>query len=152
MPPRPVRAANILLLLLFPASWVAPLARAGFLPWFSGEEVSILGGVAELWEVDAALAVLVATFAVAIPYAKTCVLAAAHLGLIGARALPLVEAIGKLSMADVFLVALYIVVVKGVGFGHVSTAWGLWLFTGCVLASIWVGWATRRAMAPGIMS
>ncbi len=51
-------------------------------------------------------------------------------------------------MADVFLVALYIVIVKGVGIGHVSTAWGLWLFTGCVLASIWVGWATRRALVP----
>lgn len=57
-----------------------------------------------------------------------------------------VEAVGKLSMADVFLVAVYVVVVKGVGIGHVSTAWGLWLFTGCVLVSTWVGWATKRAM------
>jgi paraquat-inducible protein A len=150
MPGRPVRAANLLLLLFFPASWAAPLLRAGFLPWFGGEEVSILGGIAELWEADAAPAALVALFAIVIPYGKTCLLAATHLGLVGPRVLPLVEAIGKLSMADVFLVALYIVVVKGVGIGHVSTAWGLWLFTGCVLASIWVGWATRRAMSPAM--
>jgi uncharacterized paraquat-inducible protein A len=147
MPPWPVRAANLCLLLLYPVAWAAPLLRAGFLPWFSGDEVSILGGVAALWQADAALAVLVAAFALAIPYGKTCALAAMHLGRLGPRALALVEAVGKLSMADVFLVALYIVVVKGVGIGHVSTAWGLWLFTGCVLASIWVGWATRRAMA-----
>jgi uncharacterized paraquat-inducible protein A len=143
----PLRVANLALLLLYPLSWSAPLLRAGFLPWFSGDEISILGGIAGLWQADAALAVLVAAFALAIPYAKTCSLAAVHLGRLGPRALPLVEAVGKLSMADVFLVALYIVVVKGVGIGHVSTAWGLWLFTGCVLASIWVGWATRRAMA-----
>ena len=35
-------------------------------------------------------------------------------------------------MADVFLIALYIVMVKGVGIGHVASAWGLWLFTFCV--------------------
>ncbi len=150
MVPWPLRAANLVLLLLYPLAWAAPLARAGFLPWFSGDEITILGGIGDLWQADAALAALVAAFAIVIPYAKTCVLAAVQFGRLGPRALPLVEAIGKLSMADVFLVALYIVVVKGVGVGHVSTAWGLWLFTGCVLASIWVGWATRRAMAASL--
>lgn len=143
----PVKAANLALLLLYPVAWAAPLARAGFLPWFSGDEITILGGVVDLWAADATLAVLVAAFAILIPYAKTCVLAAVHVGRLGPRSLPLVEAVGKLSMADVFLVALYIVVVKGVGIGHVATAWGLWLFTGCVLASIWIGWATRRAIS-----
>ncbi len=42
MPPRPVRAVTFLLLLLFPASWAAPLVRARFLPWCLGEAVSIL--------------------------------------------------------------------------------------------------------------
>ena len=40
-------------------------------------------------------------------------------------------------MADVFLIALYIVIVKGAGYVTVETAWGLYLFTGCILASIW---------------
>jgi len=35
---------------------------------------------------------------------------------------------------------------KGVGIGHVTSAWGLWLFTACVLASIWVSWATKSAL------
>ncbi|MEM7238490.1 MAG: paraquat-inducible protein A, partial [Pseudomonadota bacterium] len=61
--------------------------------------------------------------------------------------LGLIEVVGKLSMADVFLIALYIVVVKGVGVGHVTSAWGLWLFTACVLASIWISWATGRERA-----
>jgi len=141
---RPVVVLNLLLLLLYPASWLAPLARAGWLPFFSGDEITILGGVRDLWRSDAALAALVALFAVVIPYAKTIVLALVHFGHLGPRALPLVEAIGKLSMADVFLIALYIVLVKGVGVGHVVSAWGLWLFTGCVLASLWAGFETRR--------
>ena len=138
---------NLLLLLLYPASWLSPLARAGFLPFFSGTEITILGGVADLWQSDAALAVLVAVFAIVIPYAKTLSLAAIHFGWLGARALPLIEIVGKLAMADVFLIALYIVLVKGVGVGHVVSAWGLWLFTGCVLASLWAGFETKRKIA-----
>jgi len=61
----------------------------------------------------------------------------------------MIAAIGKLSMADVFLIALYIVIVKGVGIGHVTPAWGLWLFTACVFTSIWVAWATGRGGAGG---
>ena len=137
---------NLLLLLLSPAAWLAPLARAGVLPFFSGDEITIAGGVVDLWEADAALAILVALFAVIVPYAKTVALAGIHLGFMRGHALPMIEVIGKLSMADVFLIALYIVVVKGVGIGHVSTAWGLWLFTLCVLVSIWVSWSTSRAL------
>ncbi len=50
--------------------------------------------------------------------------------------LPALHILGKLAMADVFLIALYVVVVKGVGLAHVETAWGLWLFTGCILGSL----------------
>ena len=142
-----IRTINLLLLLLYPASWFAPLARAGWLPYFSGTEITILGGVADLWHSDAALAALVALFAVVIPYAKTLALAAIHFGWLGARALPLIEIIGKLAMADVFLIALYIVLIKGVGIGHVVSAWGLWLFTACVLASLWAGFETKRKIA-----
>lgn len=136
---------NLLLLAVFPVAWFAPLAEAGFLPWFSGNAITVAGGVVDLWKVDPALSVLVALFAVIVPYGKTLMLAAIHRGWAGP--LWLIEAVGKLSMADVFLIALYIVVVKGVGVGHVTSAWGLWLFTLCVLTSIWISWRTGRDTA-----
>ena len=145
----PLRFANLLLLILYPAAWLAPLARAGMLPWFSGSELTIVQGVADLWEIDPALSALVAVLAILVPYAKAIAISAIHFGYLRDRALPVIEAIGKLSMADVFLIALYIVMVKGIGFGHVATAWGLWLFTGCVLVSIWVSWRTARALKRG---
>jgi paraquat-inducible protein A len=49
-------------------------------------------------------------------------------------------------MADVFLIALYIVAAKGVGVGRLETAWGLWLFTACVLGSLVVAHLTERAL------
>lgn len=140
------RTVNILLLALYPAAWFAPLAEAGMVSWWSGKHITMFQGVLDLWAVDPALSMLVAVLAIAVPYGKTVALCAVHFGRLGPRPLRWIEAIGKLSMADVFLIALYVVVVKGVGIGHVETAWGLWLFTFCVLASIWVGWQTRRSL------
>ena len=137
-------AINLLLLLIYPAAWLAPLAEAGVFSWLSGDEVSVMSGVVDLWEVDMPLSILVALFAIVIPYGKTIMLSGIHFGMIGPRAAKWLGVIGKLSMADVFLIALYIVMVKGVGFGHVVSSWGLWLFTIAVLASIWVAWATER--------
>lgn len=144
--PSSVCTVNMLLLILYPAAWLAPLAEAGLVSWWSGDHITIAYGVADLWKVDPILAALVAVLAILVPYGKTVCLSAIHLGKLGPASLPVIEVIGKLSMADVFLIALYIVVVKGVGIGHVETAWGLWLFTACVLTSIWVGWATKRAL------
>lgn len=136
--------ANLALLALYPLAWWAPIASAQLLPFFSGTEISILTGIRDLAESEPLLAGLVALFALAFPYGKTVALALLHAGRLPARALPLLELLGRLSMADVFLVALYIVMVKGVGIGDVTSRWGLWLFTGCVLASIWIGAATAR--------
>ncbi|MEM7527397.1 MAG: paraquat-inducible protein A [Pseudomonadota bacterium] len=128
--------ANLGLLVVWPIAWWAPLARAGFLPFFQGEAVSVLGGLSALWEADVVLALLVALFAVILPLAKTAGLALLLAGRLGPRAEAPIALLGKLSMAEVFLVALYIVVVKGTGLGHVTPAWGLWLFTACVLTQI----------------
>jgi len=142
-------ATNLCLLVLYPIAWLAPLARAAFLPFFSGDKITIFGGVHDLWETDIVLAFLVGLFAVAIPYAKTLVLVAVHFGRLGPRAVPIIEVIGKLSMADVFLIAVYIVMVKGVGIGTVTPAWGLWLFTACVLVQIGVAHLTSRHLKGG---
>lgn len=148
----PVCLANLLLLGLYPLSWQAPLARAGLLPWFGGNEISVLSGIRDLWAADAELALLVGLFAVVIPYGKTLLLAIMHLGWLGRRSVALVEAVGRLSMTDVFLVAVYIVITKGVGVGYVTTAWGLWLFTACVLLSLGVAWATGQAMRKAMLA
>ncbi|QIE54529.1 paraquat-inducible protein A [Pikeienuella piscinae] len=141
----PLAWVNLALLGFFPVAWVAPLARAGFLPFFQGDELTIIGGVSDLWASDPALALLIAFFALFAPYAKTLLLAGIHFDLLQARRWSgSLTLIGKLSMADIFLLALYIVLVKGVGVGHVETAWGLWLFTALVLTSFAVALLTDR--------
>jgi uncharacterized paraquat-inducible protein A len=138
-----LRLANLALLVLYPVAWAAPLLRAGFLPLFGGTEISILSGLGTLWAEDLPLFLVVALFAIVAPYAKTLALAALHWGLLPARWMPLLGLASRLAMADVFLIALYVVIVKGVGVGYAEIAWGLHLFTGLVLASLAIGWASR---------
>jgi paraquat-inducible protein A len=131
-----MRWLNLTLLVLFPVAWAAPMLRAGFLPLFGLNEISVLTGLQALWGTDIWLALLVTALALFAPYLKTLGLALVHFGLADHRIVPTLTVLGKLAMADVFLIALYIVVVKGIGVGRVETAWGLYLFTGCILASL----------------
>ncbi len=141
-----LRLTNLVLLILFPIAWFAPLMRAGLLPLFGLSEISVISGMQELWGSDVALALLVTAFALFAPYLKTLGLALVHFNLGSPRLLPALHLLGKLAMADVFLIALYIVVVKGVGLATVEVAWGLYLFSGCILASIGIGFFTERTL------
>lgn len=139
---RPLVLLNLSLVLLFPVAWFAPLLRAAILPIFGLSEISVISGLQALWESDPALALLVTFFAIFAPYLKVLGIALMDFRLLSPRVLPALHVLGKLAMADIFLIALYIVVVKGVGLAHVETAWGLWLFTGCILLSL--GLSLRR--------
>jgi len=139
-----LRLLNLSLLIAFPLAWFAPLMRAGLLPLFGLSEISVISGLQALWETDVLLALLVTFFAIFAPYLKTIGLALIHYGLLRRRVLPALAILGKLAMVDVFLVALYIVVVKGIGLGRVETAWGLYFFTGCILLSIAISYLTEK--------
>ena len=141
---RPVLYLNLSLLVLFPVSWAAPLVRAGVLPLFGLSEISVLSGLRSLWQTDVILAVLVALFAMVAPMAKTMALALIQIGRAPRRWLNALTWLGRLAMADVFLIALYITLAKGIGIGRVETAWGLYLFTACVLLSLALSYWTKR--------
>ncbi|WP_428928653.1 paraquat-inducible protein A [Marinibacterium sp. SX1] len=142
-----LRLATLSLLVLYPIAWAAPLMRAGVLPLFGLAEISVLTGIASLWDSDRLLALVVALFALVAPYAKTLALVAVQWGLAPRRLLPALHGLGRLAMADVFLIALYITLAKGIGIGRVETAWGLYLFTALILAGMACSAATARKAA-----
>jgi len=139
------RWINLALLVLFPLSWFAPLMRAGLLPLFNLKEISVITGLQSLWGSDVFLALVVTVFALFAPYLKTIALALIHWDLLSPRVTPVLGVMGKLAMADIFLIALYITLSKGIGVGRLETAWGLYLFTACILTSLWVSWATEQS-------
>jgi uncharacterized paraquat-inducible protein A len=142
-----LRAANLLLLILFPIAWFAPLLRAGLLPFFNLDAISVVSGLQALWEKDVALALLVTFLAIFAPYLKTIGLALVQFDLASPRILKALHVLGRLAMADIFLIAIYIVLAKGVGVGRVETGWGLYLFTSCVLASLAISHLEARDSA-----
>ena len=145
-----LKAANLTLLILFPIAWFAPLMRAGLSSIFGLDEISVISGMQSLWKTDVALALLVTVFALFAPYLKTIGLALVHFNLLADKTMPVLAWIGKLAMADVFLIALYIVVIKGVGIGKVETGWGIYFFTACILASIVISALTPQAKSKAL--
>ncbi|MEH6831668.1 MAG: paraquat-inducible protein A [Sulfitobacter sp.] len=139
-----LRIANLSLLILYPVAWFAPLMRAGLLPLFGLSEISVMTGLQSLWASDIFLALVVTIFALFAPYIKTIGLALIHFNLLSPRVEKALEIMGKLAMADIFLIALYITLTKGIGIGRIEVAWGLYLFTACILASLFISWKTRQ--------
>ncbi len=141
--------ANLALLGLFPLAWQAPLATAEVAWLFSSETISVLSGVVELYQTDAFLAVAVALFAVVFPYLKTLLLVYAQFSdAPSARAIaPYLDGVARLSMADVFLLAFYIIAYRGIG--DLQVEWGTHFFTALILVSIWASWETRRRRCDG---
>jgi len=139
-----LKFCNLSLFILFPISWFAPLMHAGFLPLFSLSEITILSGLQSLWSSDVILALIVTFFAIFTPLLKTLATALVQFGYLSEKVQPALGLLGKLAMADVFLVALYITVIKGIGFGRIEIAWGLYLFTFCVITSLVIQFFSAR--------
>lgn len=139
-----LRLLNLSLLILYPVAWFAPLMRAGLLPIFGLSEISVITGLQSLWDSDVFLALAVTVFALFAPYLKTIGLALVQFNLLDWRVQPVLHVLGKLAMADIFLIALYITLSKGIGLGKIETAWGLYLFTACILASLVLSVLTER--------
>lgn len=142
-----LKYVNLALFVLYPLAWGAPLMHAGLLPLFGLSDISVLSGIATLWHSDIFLALVVALFALVAPLVKIGGLALVQFGRMPRRALPLVNALGKLAMADIFLVAVYVTLIKGMGVGRIEIGWGLYLFTFCVLASLAIGLLESRKEA-----
>ena len=139
-----MRYLNLSLLILFPIAWFAPLMRAALLPLFGMDEISVVTGLQSLWESDIPLALAVTFLAIFAPYLKTIGLALLHWRMLSPRVLPALNLLGKFAMADMFLIAVYIVIAKGAGHVTIEVAWGLYLFTACIAASILVGWKAEK--------
>ncbi|MTI03423.1 MULTISPECIES: paraquat-inducible protein A [Alphaproteobacteria] len=138
-----LRLITLSLLILYPIAWFAPLMRAGLLPIFGLSEISVITGLQSLWHSDVFLALVVTAFALFAPYLKTIGTALIQWNLLDPRVQPALHILGKLAMADIFLIALYITLAKGISYATIETAWGLYLFTGCILASIALGHITE---------
>jgi hypothetical protein len=110
----------LLALALVPVTWWLPLFTAR-IPFLWRQEVSIASGLLDLWRLDLVLCLVVLFFSVLAPLAKGAALVwvwyrvPAHLA---RRQLDRLAILGKLAMTEIFLLAVIIVGLKGVGIGR----------------------------------
>jgi len=126
---------------LLVTGWLVPIMTVHRLVIFV-DRVSILQGAAELWRgQEYVLSLLVIVFSVIFPAVKLLVAGTLWYGIDAeagwlARALDWLEALGRWSMLDVFVVALTVVAVQISLIGEVSTHAGLYVFVAAVLLSM----------------
>ena len=139
----------LLTALLLVLGWTLPIMTVDTLLFFK-ERISILRGVAVLWaEGHVLLFAIVFVFSVVFPALK--LIFALYLWYRAdadsaalARTLGWMEAFGRWSMLDVFVVALIVVAVQGSLVSDVSAHPGLYVFTAAVVLSLL---GVRRLMA-----
>ncbi len=146
---------NLSLVIAFPIAWFAPLLRTGLLPqwqmpsWLGGstlfepDTITVISGLQKLWQTDVFLAIAVTFFALVAPILKCLGMSLIHFNLLSSATQPTIALMGKLAMADIFILALYIVIAKGIGIGQIEIAWGLYLFTVSVMVSLFVSFVDK---------
>jgi paraquat-inducible protein A len=151
-----IKYLNLTLLIAFPIAWFSPLLTTALVPplhlpvWLGGSKLfepdtlTVISGIQKLLETDILLALVVTVFAMVAPLLKCLGMALIHFNLLTDAAQPVLTTLGKLAMADVFLLALHIVIAKGIGVGQIEVAWGLYLFTAAVLTSLGISLLTKR--------
>jgi paraquat-inducible protein A len=95
-------------------------------------------GLVELWRLDILLCLVVFVFSVLTPVVKSAALVWVWYRVPVARASRLLDRLsllGKLAMTEIFLLAVIIVGLKGLGIGRVETSWGLQAFVAAVILS-----------------
>lgn len=114
-------------ILILPIIWFAPLFGAGVVPFFKLDEVSIITGLGALWEKDKMLFALITIFVIIFPTLKAignCLWAfGKHF-----PSQRVIFWLARLSLLDLFLIAVTIIAVKGVGIGRIEIMWGFGLF------------------------
>lgn len=144
---------NASLLIAYPISWFTPLFEVGLIeevkfdwrilgqeipPLFGLQQVSIITTVQTVWADDVFLAILITFFALVAPMLKIVGLLLMNLNLLSWGLKNFTHFLGKLAMADVFLIAFGCVIVKGINLGQLNILWGTYFFSMCVITSIFV--------------
>ncbi len=151
-------AAAVLAGALLLAGWLLPIMTVERLLFLS-REVSILQGVGELWsEGERFLAAVIGVFSIVLPALKLGLalylwyrVEAGSQAL--QRAFSWLEAAGRWSMLDVFIVALIVVAIRSSLIDDVSVHPGVYVFTAAIVCSLLVVQRmrvlARRALAEG---
>lgn len=137
---------SALVLAALPIAWFAPLfsLKVKYRFWADATDFSVISTLQILWKDDPFIALLVSFFALFFPVLKLIGIITIEAGLLSERLKPGLDLMGRFAMADVFLIALAIAMVKGLDGGDLTVLWGFWAFSGLIITSILIGFLSKR--------
>ena len=153
-----LKVCNLVLIIAFPISWFVPLMEVGLfekveisieilglkLPDLFGlTEVTIISAIQTLWSEDKYLALIVTFFALFAPLVKTIGLSLIQFKLLSEQVKSTIQFIGKLAMADVFIIAFTCILIKGLSVGKIEILYGTYLFSACIIVSIIISYFSK---------
>ena len=143
-----VWSLNLVALICLGSALVTPLVTIKTTMIFDNS-VSIVGLIDLLWDDgEVVLAAIILAFSVLFPLSKLMAMQTAYAIVgrgCGRSMIPMIERLAKWSMAEVFIVAVIIVVLKSSLIAKASTAMGLYLFMTSFACAALTLWHTRRA-------
>ena len=113
------------------------------------QEIMLVQVAYDLYQVDLLLSLVVILFGIVAPTIKMTASIALWYFFdvrVAARHQVWINVLGKLSMLDVMLIAIFIVAIRGVGIGSVEIMPGLYFYIGLVLSSLFVSLTMERLL------
>lgn len=142
-----VTGAALGLMIAFPVIWFAPLfsLKITLRFWADATQFTVISTLQTLWRDSPGIALLVSFLALFAPMVKLLGIILSQHGLISRHLGPALTVMGRLAMADIFLIALAVAMIRGLDGGNITIHWGFWAFAGAVLAALALGWVKPRA-------
>lgn len=112
-------------------------------------EIILVQAAYDLYQADTLLFLVVFLFGIVAPAAKMLASAGAWYFLdvrLAAKVHKVIIVLGKLSMLDIMLIAIFIVAIRGVGIGSVDMLPGLYFYVALVLSSFFVSLAMEHLL------
>ena len=131
-----IKLINLFLIGIIPSSWFLPIAYTGLVPWFGLKEISIVSSLQVLCKTNLFLCLVVFFSVIIFPMIKLIFLSLAHFNIVKNDSLSILLIVSQFSMSEVFILSFYIVITKSTWLGHLSIAWGFYVFCFATIISL----------------
>lgn len=144
---------NVLNIVNFFVLWFIPIIRQTAFT-FLNKDISMASVAYELYRTDILLFIIVSSSVTIVPMAKSAIYVYIWFFAKNLKAWPMATGalLGKISMLDIFIYAVFIVLMKGQGLVSITILPGMYLYIAAALISLAVGMATERRYRLSVLS
>jgi len=131
-----IKILCVVLIISYPIAWNVPILKTSYLGLIYFREISVIDLITSLWLKDWVLSLILVIFSILSPMIKVIYLFLQNFGLISKNSNSFIFLLNKVSMTEIFVISIYIVLLKDLWIKELDVAWGIYLYTLCGLLSL----------------